>query len=64
MIISLFLFLAFFISQYSDNDLTIEANYYIENIGRNVDLDENYWALTELFFSTCQVNDVVQDQIE
>ncbi|HCD52611.1 MAG TPA: hypothetical protein DEQ34_09200 [Balneolaceae bacterium] len=63
MIISLFLFLAFFISQYSDNDLTIEANYYIENIGRNVDLDENYWALTELFFSTCQVNDVVQDQI-
>lgn len=51
---------AFFLYQPGlDNSVSEQANSYLDNISNKVNLTENYWALNELFESTCSINSSV-----
>ncbi len=62
--IALLLFGLFFTAEASLDEQLINQTYrYIEGIEKEENLSENFWALNEIFTSTCQINNSVSRAI-
>ncbi len=60
MTFSLFpLLIAFILQPGLDNRISDQASYYLEAISKEKSTSENYWALNELYQSTCAINNSV-----